>query len=209
MVFEAHYKSSKLFGLVILGIMFAALGWWMVQRPDGAFEDSMKIEGLASLLGVSNNAVGHGVGWICALMGIAVLPVVAKRASFAGPAIRIDQNGIYWHSWSDKPIPWSNIAGYKPYSIHRQKMVGLTLRDPSRDRSPSLIGKMTGLNAMMGFGHVALSAQSTDKSFDELLWAIEHHSARHDQRMREAARQPVTPTSRTEMQPRTFGRRTP
>ena len=89
MVFEAHYKSSKLFGLVILGIMFAALGWWVVQLPDGAFEDSMKIEGLAALLGVSNHAVGHGVGWVCALMGIAVLPVVAKRASYAGPAIRI------------------------------------------------------------------------------------------------------------------------
>ena len=210
MVFEAHYKSSKLFGLVILGIMFAALGWWMVQRPDGAFEDSLKIEGLAALLGISNNAVGHGIGWICALMGIAVLPAVAKRASFAGPAIRIDQNGIYWHSWSDKPIPWSNIAGYKAYSIHRQKMVGLTLRDPSRDRSPSLIGKMTSLNAMLGFGHVALSAQSTDKSFDEMLRAIEHHAAWHEQRMRETARQPVPPPSINTAPPlRTVGRRRP
>jgi type II secretory pathway pseudopilin PulG len=210
MVFEAHYKPTKLVGLIILGLLFAALGWWMVQRPDGAFTDSAKIEGLAAILGVSDNAVGHGIGWVCALMGVAVLPVAAKRMSFAGPAIRIDQNGIYWHSWSDKPIPWSNIAGYRAYSIHRQKMIGLTLRDPNRDRSTSLLGGLARFNAMTGFGHVSLSAQSTDKGFDEMLQAVEYHSARHEQPMRETARQPVAASPvNPNPPPRTFGRRKP
>jgi len=32
MVSEAHCKPTELFDLVILGIIFAALGWWMVSR---------------------------------------------------------------------------------------------------------------------------------------------------------------------------------
>jgi len=210
MVFEARYKPTKVFGLIILGLVFAALGWWMAQRLDGAFADSVKIEGVAAILGVSDNAVGHGIGWMCALMGIAALPVAFKRLSFNGPVIRIDQRGIYWHRWSEKPIPWSNIASYRPYCIHRQKMVGLTLRDPSRDRSTSLLGKMARFNAMTGFGHVALSVQSTDKSFDEMLKAIEYHSALHERVVRDMAQIPVAPPSINPGLPsRAFGRRKP
>lgn len=205
MMFEAYYRKSRLFGLALVGCLFIIGGAWMGLRPAGAFDGSRKVEGLAALLGISNDVAGHGVGWACALMGVVVLPILARQMMFTGPAICIDGDGIYWHRWSTKPIGWGNIAAIRPFSIYRNKMIGLMLRDPSLDRSRGLLGRMAGLNAMTGFGHVSLSAQGTDRSFDELYDAVCHHAALHDQASSQAAEREFHVASA----PRRFGRRQP
>ena len=178
MVFEAHYQKRKLVLLAGFGLAFLVLGFWMGSQPARAFDDSRKIVFWAAMLGIGNDSFGHGVGWACAAMGIAVLPIVAKNFRFSEPAMRIDEQGIYWHRWSPKIIAWSNVANYRPYSIYRQKMIGLTLRDPELDRSPKLAGRFAILNKLVGFGHLALSAQALDKPFDEMLQAVEYHIER-------------------------------
>ena len=204
-MFEAYYQKSRLFGFAICGFLFIIGGTWMGLRPAGAFDGSRKVEALAALLGIGNDVAGHGIGWTCVLMGVAVLPILAKRMMLEGPAIRIDGQGIYWHRWSPKPIGWGNIAAIRPFSIYRNKMVGLMLRDPSLDRTRGLLGRMASLNAMTGFGHISLSAQGTNRSFDDMYDAVCRFAALHEQASSQAVGQ-VFPAAAP---PRSFGRRQP
>lgn len=177
MEFEAHYKKGRLIGLAVLGLAFIALGYWMAHEPAGALDESSssKLAGLAYLFGTSKATMGYIVGWACALLGALVIPVVVGNWRHRGPAIRIDARGILFHRWSDARIPWSNIAAIEPYKVQRQKMVGLTLIDRTRDRPQTLMGKFAGVNRTLGFGDLALTVQGTDGNYEDMLEVLAHY----------------------------------
>jgi hypothetical protein len=177
MVFEAHYSKWRLLALAMLGLGFVALGWWMAGQPASEFEGASgrKIAGIADLIGASPVSVGHGIGWAALVMGILVLPTVISNLRHPGPALRVDQSGILWHRWSDQPIAWSNIAQVRPYSIQRQKLVGLTLVDRDRNPPQSISGRFAGLNKSLGFGDLALTLQGTNGNYQALLDTLAHY----------------------------------
>lgn len=199
MTLEAHYRREKLFRLACLGLAFAVLGIWMALQPDGSFDDSRKIRSLAALLGGNSDLIGHGIGWMGALMGIGVLPIAFEQMRFQGPAIRVNRDGIYYHRWSPKPIGWGNVAGIKVVGMYGQKMICLILRDPSLDPSTTLLGRTARLNGLLGFGQVSISAQGIDIDFDELARAIFDHADLHDRAKHGVAPTPAKPSG--------FGRR--
>lgn len=199
MTLEAHYRREKLFRLACLGLAFAVLGIWMALRPDGSFNDSRKIRSLAVLLGGNSDLIGHGIGWLCALMGIGVLPIAFEQMRFRGPAIRVNCDGIYYHRWSPKLIGWGNVAGIKVVGMYGQKMICLMLRDPSLDPSTTLLGRAARLNGLLGFGQVSISAQGIDTDFDELARAIFDHADLHERVKQGTAPTPAKPSG--------FGRR--
>lgn len=202
MPFEAHYRKSKLVGLATIGLVFAAGGLWMALQPDGSFDDARKIRSLASLFGAGADVVGHGIGWAGVLLGLGCLPVVVRQLRFEGPAIRVDEHGVYWHRWSPKPIGWDNVAAIRPYAVYNQKMVGLELRDPSVDPSTTLLGRAARLNRSLGFAQVSITAQGTDADFDELLDAMLHHTDLHARRQQD---QDDEPSARPEFGLRSAG----
>lgn len=199
MTLEVHYRGKKLFRMACCGIAFAVLGVWMALWPDGSFDDSRKIRSLAALLGGNSDLIGHGIGWLCALMGVGGLAIAFEQMRFQGPAIRINRDGIYYHRWSPKPIGWGNVAGIKVVSIYSHKMICLTLRNPSLDPSTTFFGLAGRLNGVLGFGQVSISAEGTDTDFDELARAIFDHADLH-----ERAKHDADPTP---SQPSNFGRR--
>lgn len=87
--------------------------------------------------------------------------------------IRVDQRGIMWKRWSGDTIPWSAIERVTVGQISNQRFACLFLRDPGAYRSTTVAGKFAGTNKAMGFGDIALSVTGTDRSFDELMAAIE------------------------------------
>ncbi len=56
----------------------------------------------------------------------------------------------------------------------------LCLRLVDRDAYPStrLLGKFAGLNRAWGFGDISVTTAGTDRSFAELLEAVEHFAPR-------------------------------
>jgi hypothetical protein len=177
MVFEAHYSARRLVILGILALAIAALGLYMLSQTTADFEgaSSRRLGGLAAMSGTSPETVGHAIGWICLLAGIGLLPLLVKFARHQGPALRVDEKGVFWHRWSDTAIRWSNIARIEPYVIQNQKMVGLTLVDRDQDRPPTLMRKLGRLNNALGKGDVALTLQGTDGNYDDLLVALAHY----------------------------------
>lgn len=57
--------------------------------------------------------------------------------------------------------------------VERQRFVCLFLRDPSAFPSSTVLGRLKRANKAMGFGDIALSAIGTDRSFGDLLAAVE------------------------------------
>lgn len=182
MVFEAFYSRTKLALLAALATVFAAMGAWMLTQTadDFASSSGRKIAALASLFGTEPVTMGHIIGGICVAMGLAVIPVVFMNMRHKGPAMRIDQEGIYWHRWSDQVIPWANIDSLKPYSIQGQKMVGITLINTNLNERKGLLGKLKGVNNALGFGHVALTLQGTDGDYAAMVETLMYYaSTRH------------------------------
>ena len=90
-----------------------------------------------------------------------------------GAELRVDQRGIMWRRWSGDTIPWAAIDRITVGEIRGQHFACLFLRDPGAYRSTTFAGKLAGANKAMGFGDIALSVTGTDRSFDELMAAIE------------------------------------
>jgi hypothetical protein len=180
MIFEAHYSKWRLAMLALLSLGFAALGMWMISQVASDFEGSgaRKIAGLASLFGVETATMGHIIGWLCIAIGALALLVSLRNMFHKGPVIRVDQQGIFWHRWSETPIPWSNIAQLSPYTISSQKMVGITLVDRALSPSRGLTGKFGSANKALGYGDLALTLQGTDGEYEALLAALVHFESR-------------------------------
>jgi hypothetical protein len=162
MAFEAYYSKWRLAAFALLGLGFAAMGAWIVGLLGSGAEDASLVVKIA--------------GWGCLTMGLAVPFITIGQALHSGPAIRIDQTGIFWHRWSSSVIPWSNVSRVEPYSINSQKMVGITLIDRNLNKKQGILGKLSSANRAMGFGDLALTVQGTDRKFDEMLEALLRHA---------------------------------
>jgi hypothetical protein len=180
MPFEANYSKWRLAMLALLALGFAALGAWLFGQGSADFEGSggRKIAGLASLFGVETATMAQILGGICVAMGAGALILAVRNMFHKGPVMRVDALGIYWHRWSETPIPWSNIAQMSPYTISGQKMVGISLVDRSLSPSRGVLGKLGSANKAMGFGDLALSLQGTDGDYEALLAALVHFESR-------------------------------
>lgn len=159
MPFEANYSKWRLAMLALLAFGFAALGVWLIgeSMSDFAGSGGRRIAGLASLFGVETATMAQIIGGLCVAMGAGALIVALQNMFHKGPVMRVDAQGIYWHRWSETPIPWSNIARMSPYTISSQKMVGITLVDRSLSPSRGLLGKLGSANKAMGFGDLSLT----------------------------------------------------
>lgn len=155
--FVARNAPLRLIFLISISIVFVALGLW-----------------IAGSFGAPPRPGREWLGWfaaaffgLCALAG-------ARRLFDNGDQIVVDRNGIFWRQWSAMTIPWGAISRFEHRTVRNQHFVAIHLKDPSlfpRDGAARLLG---GLNRGMGFGDLAISAVGTDKSFAQLLAAVEH-----------------------------------
>lgn len=96
----------------------------------------------------------------------------------SGPDIRIDERGIWWRRWSDQRIPWSAITALYPASVGRTSFLFLKLADRDAYPSTRVLRKFAGLNRASGFGDIAVGVTGTDRSFAELIEAVERFALR-------------------------------
>lgn len=157
--FAAQVSRLRLGGLVFLGVLMTAAAAFVALHPD-----------------FDHRPVARIAGWV----GMIFFPlciVIALRQFFrTGPVMEIGPEGLCWRRWSDQTIPWHAFVRAEAVAVNRQKMLSLWLRDPQAWRSTRLLGRLAGANKALGFGDITLTAQGTDRSFEEMAGAVHDHA---------------------------------
>lgn len=154
--FVARNSKARLALLFVGALAFVVAGAWVVglfgppPRPDRIW-----------------------VGWACMLFFGLCAGFAVPRFFEDGDEIVIDANGLFWRRRSPATIPWSAVRGWRVGQVRNQRFICIGLRDPSQFPPTGIGALLGGLNRNMGFGDVTLSATGTDKSFDQMLFAME------------------------------------
>lgn len=133
---------------------------------------------IAGVFGASLRPGSEWIGWLCvAFFGLG--GIVALRRMFdGGDVIRISASGVYFKSWSEQTIPWSEIVDVTVWEFQRQKSIILHLRNPDRFPSTKLLGRVAGANRALTGGDIPVSLTGTDGRFEDAMTAIAHHRRR-------------------------------
>lgn len=163
MAFEAYISRWRSALLALGAFAFVAAGLWLV----GAFGPPP-----------SNRGTVWASGWVAiVLFGLFGLGW-SRRLFQSGLEMRIDGSGVYWRRWSDQTIPWSAVERIAMNEMRNQRFVSLFLKDPKAFPSTTILGRSARFNKTLGFGDIALSPMGSDKSFDEMMAAVERFGPR-------------------------------
>jgi hypothetical protein len=164
--FVATVSRLKVVLLVAGSLLFVAAGIWMLLSPD--LPDYFRIYGVL--------IPAPWLAWTCIVLFGGFAIGWARQLWRTGPVMEIGPQGLLWHRWSEEIIPWDAFERAEAVTIQRQKMVSLWLHDPQAHRSTKLLGRLAGANKAMGFGDISLTAQGTDRSFDDMANAVAEHA---------------------------------
>jgi hypothetical protein len=157
--FVARYSPPRLSLLLFAAILFVAGGLW-----------------IAGVFGPSLKPGWEWFGWLAALFfGFAGFKG-ATRLSDRSDQMVIDRNGIFWRQWSEMTVPWSAIRFFSRRSVRQQHFVCVHLKNPSMFPRAGAGAWLSVFNRSLGFGDIALTVTGTDRSFDEMVAAIDRYA---------------------------------
>lgn len=154
--FVARNSRFRLLLLILLAIGFVVAGAW-----------------IAGLFGPPPRAGREWAGWLSMFFFGLCAVIAVPRLFDRSDQIVIDRNGVFWRRWSEMTIPWSAVQSWQIGQVRNQRFVCLSLRDAAQFPRAGVGALLGGVNRGMGFGDVALTAVGTDRSFDEMLAAVE------------------------------------
>jgi hypothetical protein len=164
-MFQAYNSRWRLGLLFLAAAGFVALGLWLI----GAFS-------LAHPQGLKPWAIG----WLSIVFFGFCGVLTLRRMGDRRPVVQIDERGVFWRQWSpDHAIPWTAIDRIGLVNIRRQKMLGVGISEHETEHASAWRSRLARANqAMVGFP-VCLTVTGTDRSFGELVEAMECHAPAH------------------------------
>lgn len=147
-VLVVHDSKPKLLGYLLASTVMTVIAVLLIR-------DS----GLGAVVGIAGLLLFGGAG--C---------VIVRRLFARGPALVLDTYGIHDLRASDRPIPWAEVVWAEVQVVSGRSYVSLWLEDPEPfwkslrwyQRIPARLGPR------LGFGHAALGAIATQRSFEEI-----------------------------------------
>lgn len=156
MAFEARFSRVQAVVMLVLVLPFFALG----------------VSSLVGAIGVGEPVMLAGSAGLTLMFGGFAL-IFADRLRDRRPQLRIDASGIFWRRWSDLIIPWPAIERIVPVRQGHWLIAAVFLRDPGAYRSTTAARWLSMGANKNALGDIPLRRFNTDKSFAELLAAIE------------------------------------
>ena len=164
--FVAYSSRARVAFLVLVCAGFVAVGLWL-SGTFGEIPQSRRY---------SQN-YGQVIGWLTVtffgFVAVSLLPLLFKTSQ----QLHLSAAGLRWKEWSDDLIPWSEVAEVSTWSQYGQRSIVVHLKDRGRfpGRGPRAL--LNILNRRFSGGDLLISMNSTNRSFDETLAAIEHFRA--------------------------------
>jgi hypothetical protein len=159
--FVARTAPARMVLTIVGALSFVVLGLW-----------------IAGVFGAPPAPRKVWAGWLAVVIFGACAVQAIRMLVDAGEQVVVDRHGIRYARRSDTTIPWSQVASMGVHSVHRQRFLSLTLREPGLYPPTTFVGQLGSLNRALGFGDIAIGTTGTDRSFDELLAAVDVHRPR-------------------------------
>ncbi|MEZ0367261.1 STM3941 family protein [Mycobacterium sp. pUA109] len=159
MPFEAHLSRVRVALLLAGSLFFALFALWVVGVFGGGPPSPPIHVKAAAWAGIV----------FCGVAGF----VFARRLFESGVIVRVDDAGIYWQRWSEQVIPWSAITRISERKVKRSRFACLFLHDRAAYPSRGILGYLKSLSTPTGYGDISVTMTETDRSFDDLMAAIE------------------------------------
>ena len=177
MTFEAYSDKSKLTWLAIIAGVFIAFGIWAISRSDvflltGA---SRKITVLADFFSLEVPTMARIMGATSILLGGLVSLPIFSAFRTSGPALSINQNGIFYARRADDIIEWSNIESATRFEFGNAKLLKMILVDPSKNIARIRTGPMKAVGFLFSKKQVVLTLQGTKGDFDKMMTVFNHY----------------------------------
>ncbi len=177
---ELVIELSKSKGiLMILGsFAFVAAGYWLFSMNAAAMKE----------LPIDDPLFIHGVG-IASMVFFSLTGIFGIWKLFdKKPGLVLNSAGIIDNSSGLAAgfIPWSEITGAEIYEIRRQKMLIIKVRNPEEfiQRGNVLQRAMVKINSKMCGSPIAITSNTLNINFPELLSTFEQYHRKYGQSMK-------------------------
>ena len=157
--FVAVRSRWRMAALICLSLGFVAAGLWMT----GLFNEVPVTRRYPSTVTIA-------VGWFSvAFFGLCAL---AGAKGLFGPreVLRMGPDGVRWTPWSDRTIPWTEVADVTTWKFKGQKSLVLRLHRAGRFSAKTVFASQALSRAISG-GDISISLAGTDRTIDEALFA--------------------------------------
>lgn len=167
-------SKGKNLGLLLIGVVFVALGAWMIAMPDADIEAQRRF---------NSPWLIHGLGW-AAVLFFGLCSLVAARNLFSSrPGLVLDREGLTDQSSGLAVgfIPWRDIAGFEPCILQGQKMLVVLLENPQAyvEKGGPIRRHLYRMNLGLVGSPFAISANALKLDFDELVALCNRHHDRY------------------------------
>ncbi len=167
-------SKSKNFGLLLIGIVFVAIGIWMISIPDADIEAQRRF---------NSPWLVHGLGWTAVLF-FGLCSLFAVRNLFSPkPGLVLDREGLTDQSSGLAVgfIPWRDIAGFEPCVLQGQKMLVVLLENPQAyvEKGGPIRRHLYRMNLGLVGSPFAISSNALKLDFDELVALCSRYHERY------------------------------
>lgn len=161
------FSKKKLSRLLIISVVFAVLGPWMLLSPT---EEGNRL--------INNPIVKNGVAIGAILLGLLGMAITIQKLLRKQAALLIDDNGITDHSSPTAAgyVPWNDVHLITTATVVNQKFVVLIVKNPECyiQRKKNFIGKKGMRMNFKNYGSpICISASGLQCTTSELIEMIE------------------------------------
>jgi hypothetical protein len=154
---EFRHSPKKQLGLAVIGILLVAASFYMATHEE--------------------DHVYRVVGWIGVGLFVLTTGVAITRMITGGTPLVFDRSGIAFQTGNLGLIPWTDIEQFKVITLHGNRLLALTFRDPDRTlaRVSAAKRKWAHANKGMGWGHWSYSFTGLTPGIDEAVAFISQY----------------------------------
>lgn len=161
---EIPLGKAKVFVVLLIGITFLALGWWLFQL------DNVEI---AAHSRHDSPLFVHGMGVASMLLGGLGCFAAVRKLVDRAPGLVLDARGLTdnFSAVAAGFVPWADITGYEIRQVQRQRVLYILLDAPERHiaRMPPIRRVLLRANMRFAPSPVGIASSGLAIGFDELV----------------------------------------
>lgn len=167
-------SKTKIILILFLSLIFIGAGFWFVSMDAATIESNRRF---------NDPLFVHGLGWVTTVFGSLASIFSIKKLFDKKPGLILNSTGIIDNSSAVSAglIPWSDVADFGIYEVHRQKMLTVLLKNPDKyiEIGNSMRKTLNRANFKLCGSPIAITSNSLKINFDDLVKVASEYLAKY------------------------------